>query len=75
MSATVAKFPIGLTAAQVALDASALNVEAAIREADTIPAAYAYFQQLRALEQVLMRLTTLAMQRCEELEAVELRES
>ena len=65
---TIARFPVGLTAAQVALDASVANVEAAIMEADTIPAAYAYFQQLRALEVVLMRLTTLAMQRCEALE-------
>ena len=75
MSATVAKFPIGLSAAHVALDASAANVEAAIRETNTTQAAYAYFQQLRTLEEILMRLTTLAMQRCEELEALELEES
>lgn len=64
MSATVIpirQLPSALLACSVA------EVEVAIRAADSVAAAFAYYEALRPMSDALCKLTTLALKRADEL--------
>lgn len=69
MNPQVVPFPVSqVEAARRELEGAAARFKVAILDATSVSEAYGFFRELRAMERLVMDLTTLAMNRCEELE-------
>jgi hypothetical protein len=67
--ASITPFPLSdVEIARRQLEGAAARFSRAIAEATSVRDAYGFYRELRAMERLLMDLTTQAMQRCEQLE-------